>query len=291
MSLHRQLLQDASDLFQRWHLRRDVPRFDRPRLHEWQPPDGSNANVAIAWSGNCCSSRLIKSANQVITRSCANESDLWIRQYVSSTEFIASFFGPSRRPSALNLVTVTPSRLPRHKWPLFGRPVLHESQSFVSRYASPDAPLIAKSLADAPPIHVNRLRWAPRPAASRDHLRIAVVKAQRNNEGTGITYTRAFLYDRLLDADAVMDGHVPAVSETVDLADGGIRVNSPMVQYWRFFANGSVEVINFGLSRRSGLLTDVRWTRSSLDTIMIQAPEFARPMLELDRVGVILRRA
>lgn len=285
-----QILHDGVELFQRWHARRAMPRFDSPRLHEWQPADGTSANVAIAWSGSSWSPRLVVLINQVIAEFCVDEPDSWSRQYIASAEFFGSFFGPNRRPSSLNLVTVTPSRIPKELWPALGRPVLRESQSLIPKCLISDAPLTAESLLDAPPIPMNRLRWAPRPGTSRNRLRVALVKAQRNNEGTGMTYTRAFLYDREFDADSVMAGQVPAVADTVDGVGGIVRVHSPMVQYWRLFSDGSVEVINFGLCRGSGLLTDFRWTRGALDTVITQGAEFARPLLELERVGGILVR-
>jgi hypothetical protein len=282
------MLNDGRELFHRWQIVGERPWIERPRIHQWTPADKTGTNMVIAWSGDSLSLRAIDTVRREIADHCVSERVAWQHRYMVSPEFFGTFFGADRRKSVLNMVTVTPERTPRGFWPKLGRPFLLEFMNPVPRILAPGEPLEVAEVFDRFAIPMNRLVWAPRPGADRRRLRVGVTKAQRKSEGTDMTYTRAFLYDHIADADVVMAGRVPAVVDAIDGVGEAQRVHSPMVQFFRLFQNGSFELINFGLSRGSGLLTDIRWTSGRLDFLMTHSAEYARPFLEVARAGVTL---
>lgn len=283
MNQHEENLQYAKDLVDWWSHPQRAFTEARPRLHYWRSADGVDSDTVMGWSGGAYDDDWYRAIHEAIGDACVSDREAWMWQASVMARVFHEFFTPTNRlPAFLNLVSITPSRVPRRLWRSQGRPTLDERLRLLPRLQTHAQP-IRLALADPMALSVAGLLWAERPGARRKDLKIAVAKADRWFEGKRSLYFRFFEVDLESDAEALMANSVPAVADTLVGEGDHMRTHAPMIQLWKLYSSGMADLINLEASRDSGRMADIRCTSQRFADLVTHDPHYGPAFLGLER--------
>ncbi|MGD9790595.1 MAG: hypothetical protein AB7Q00_12660 [Phycisphaerales bacterium] len=276
---HHEFLEIAEDVHGEWSVSSRWPNLQLPEMAFWFDPLGLDEHTLIAWSSVGYEARWTPSITDVIARACVDDSAAWKWQRKYFGEIMGEFFNAGdANCSRLNLVTITPSRVPNSIWYSQGRPRLRESFGPVT-LQDPSKPICIRACHTIE-VPVADLLWSEGDSAK---LPLAIVKGSRFYTGSHSFYWRALKYDHDRDATDLQKGRIRALSATVDGDGLHARVNAPMIQLWKLYDRDTVELVNIETSRASGRVIDIRWTYQRFGEFLAHDPYYAMPMLELIR--------
>lgn len=269
---HFELLRDAKWLCSEWTVSARWPVAPIPWHVHWEDAHSPDSHTVMAWTDGGFDPSWMGHTLDAIREACILRSEIWTRQIPYFADFIGRFFCPNGNKSRLQMISVTPSRVPKSMWSKRGRPILEESLGPTPRLQSHQEPL--KVILDEPLIlPINGLLWADR---GNTKAQVAVVHAGRRFNGKHSHYWRAFEYDHDRDSAALSAGSVPAVADSVVGTGDAVRTHAPMIQLWKLDDKGWVDLLNLETSRDSGLMADIRWTHQRFADLMEHDPYYVR---------------
>ncbi len=284
-SLYQSWSSDGDELLDRWSNPARLPVLRKPAHCRWASKDGKECHTVIGWSDDAFDRNFIPPILDVIAESCVDDRAAWRYQHPAQSRIIGDFFSDRRGSSVFNLVTVTPSRVPRGLWKFQGRPSLAEALSPTPRFVPRGEPVKLRGLVSPIDMDLRDWLWADRVGGDARALQLALSRADRMFDGVTSQYYRVYELDRERDADAIVGGSVPAVDEAVVGEGLDTRTEVPMIHLWKLYSTGRIDLINIETSRGSGCLADIRWTSQPLDEFIRQDPYFGAALLELELRG------
>ena len=267
----------AHRLHAEWADPRGIPHVDDPVFHRWASADGQESHSIFAWSG----ARYCEAwANRIWERigdAIHPDGGAWRFQQPFYAEILSKFFRPARRYT-FNTIMVTPSRLPLRLWTGMGRPTILET-TILPRY-EPSPEYQGKSIeligmSEPLDLCMENALWVRRPGTGRQHL--IATASRRVFRPWRHMVKRLFQVDFTdqEDIEALESWMVPAVRESWLSGHMPGRVGMAMVQLLRLDESGMIDLLLLEVSHASGLLVDIRWSRSSLAWIIMSDPYFA----------------
>lgn len=287
LAAHREWTEDAWRLIRQWAVPGGAPCIETPIQSRWESDDGRETTTTLMWSGDLFETGWDSYIYGAVRDACVSDRGVWKWQWPAYQESIRRFFGNRGSPAVVNLILVTPTRVPRFLWKFQGRPTMHE-------YMIPNPSWVAKAdkaraisipgLSFELKVPLSEMVWWGRRDVSRRDLRLAQVEIRRwcqdGPKHYRINMGRAFEANPELDADAFVSGTVPVMQDLMSGSGLTTRTHAPMIQFVRLDRFGQIDLLMFETSRDSGQLVDIRWARQPFDSFVVLDPYFGTAILD-----------
>jgi hypothetical protein len=270
-------LSEARSFVAEWHQPHLKPRLDEPLVRHWQSANGAENLLAMMWSGNSYQESWARQIHDRVGEIIGASSDAWKYQLPFYSNVYGNFFRPPNGQFVLNVIIVTPSRVPMRLWPA-GRPRVSESP-----LCPPGQPLPAfqqrsitlSGLAAGLQIDLNSAVWADRALRRDANLKVATTRIRRCFHPWHATVRRLFLadFDNVEDILAITRGEPPACRFRQVTGELLGRVGMPKIQLHRVNEQGNMDVLQLQTSHASGLLVDMRWSHQPFESLMLSEPQ------------------
>jgi hypothetical protein len=262
--------------------------FPRPRIafvrspirHDWDSAVLSDCHTVLLWSGNQYVTSWGAHVFGAVGEACGFHGPQWQQQAQGLSDYAGRVFGIRDDDALLEVVMVTPSRIPRSAWASQGRVAIVESafsspklsQHFL---AAPRAKVQSLRLAawQVPAtLSLGRVLWHAGEHAPVSSLRVVNVAVRRVWKEHRFLTTKLFEIPEWRDASTVANGEVPWLAALTRPIPQGIRTHAPMVHFLRIYRNGMCDTLLVELDGGTGLVIDVRVTCQSLESLLLPDP-------------------
>jgi len=257
----------------------------RPHQHMWVSPNGLECHLVTLWRGGAFDDSWSQTIYDSVCDLCFGSGQTRARQRRPFQEVCDRFFlapKPGGRRDVLNVVCVTPTRLPKDLWPSLGREVVTERAEDLPEWLGAmenNQRVKLSGLASRVEIPLTALRWSRRNASSSGGMNLVRSLAMRRLGGRPTLTYRLFEADEETEQLEVLGGAIPALWSARTAIRGHVRTHAPMVQLMRIEEGGMVDLLMLETIGDSGEIIDIRWGRNRLDTIVLPDPYYAAGMV------------